>query len=388
MTFFTKWGKKKPDLGVEVRLVTIESQDRGARPCRDKFTWKICDSERQRDTLAFGFEVWFLALLPERRPIVSSVMTSADLLTGPGAWRAATCPPVASSCYALPEAAWPVLDAALVPLRRGSCPVTKLLASDELRAICAPALAPALEALETGCGFAIIERVPVERLSVPEAQAIYWLVGQVLGVPFEQNVQGTLLYDVRDTGQDVQYGARFSVTNAESTFHTDNSFGTEILDYVGLLCLRTARSGGLSQMVSAVAVHNVLRERDPDALQTLYQPFHFDQRGGVRPGEAPTTVAPVFERRGDELLCRYLRYWIHTGHEKANVPLTPAQQHALDALDAVAADPALRVEFALAPGQMYFINNRWILHNRTAFDDHPEPELRRHLVRLWLKKTS
>ena len=85
------------------------------------------------------------------------------------------------------------------------------------------------------------------------------------------------------------------MTNAESSYHTDNSFGAEVLDYVGLLCLRTARSGGLSQMVSAVSVHDILRQRHPDALRTLYQPVHFDRRGGVRPGEGPTTVAPVFE---------------------------------------------------------------------------------------------
>src|SRR5262249_8814266 len=136
------------------------------------------------------------------------------------------------------------------------------------------------------------------------ARAIYWLVGQVLGTPFAQNVQGTLLYDVRDTGQDVQYGARFSVTNAESSFHTDNSFGAEVLDYVGLLCLRTARSGGLSQMVSGLSVHDALRERDPAALETLYRPFHIDRRGGVRPGETPTTLAPVFQRDGRGLLLR------------------------------------------------------------------------------------
>ena len=80
--------------------------------------------------------------------------------------------------------------------------------------------------------------------------------------------------------------------------------------------------------------------------------------------------------------------WIHAGHDRAGVPLTPAQLSALDALDRVAGDPVLRVEFALAPGQMYFLNNRWILHNRTAFDDHPEPERRRHLVRLWLRQAS
>jgi len=46
----------------------------------------------------------------------------------------------------------------------------------------------------------------------------------------------------------------------------------------------------------------------------------------------------------------------------------------------------LRVDFVLKPGDMLFINNRWIFHNRTAFEDHAEPERRRHLVRLWLAR--
>ncbi len=305
-------------------------------------------------------------------------------LTGPGAWRADTIDPPASWYYTLPAEAWAALDKAVAAPRRQSCPVTELTASADLRALCNPALRPVLQALENGRGFAVIDRVPLDRFSSLEAQGIYWLVGQLLGTPFAQNVQGTLLYDVRDTGQDVQYGARFSVTNAESSFHTDNSFGSEVLDYVGLLCLRTACSGGLSQMVSALSVHNILRQSHPAALETLYQPFHIDRRGGVRPGEGPTALAPVFERRGRELLCRYLRYWIHAGHDRAGVPLTAEQRDALDTLDRVAADPALRVEFALQPGQIYFINNRWLLHNRTAFEDHAKPELRRHLVRLWL----
>jgi alpha-ketoglutarate-dependent taurine dioxygenase len=104
----------------------------------------------------------------------------------------------------------------------------------------------------------------------------------------------------------------------------------------------------------------------------------------VRPGEAPTAVAPVLEWRGGELVCRYLRHWIHVGHDRAGVPLTAEQLWAFDALDEAAGDPTLRAEFSLEPGQMYFINNRWILHNRTAFTDYPEPERRRHLVRLWL----
>jgi alpha-ketoglutarate-dependent taurine dioxygenase len=224
---------------------------------------------------------------------------------------------------------------------------------------------------------------PIDRYFVVEAQALYWLVGQALGQPFEQNIQGTLLYDVRDTGQSVAYGARFSVTNAESTFHTDNSFGASVLDYVGLLCVRTAKSGGLSQVISGHSVHHALADQHPDALGVLTRPFHVDRRGGVRAGEAPTLRTPVIVRENGDLIYRYLRYWIETGHQKAAEPLSADQVQALDRLDEVLARPDLRVEFGLTPGQMFFINNRWILHNRTAFQDHDQAAERRHYVRLW-----
>lgn len=248
---------------------------------------------------------------------------------------------------------------------------------------CREALKPVRAALERGRGFAIIQG-PL--LAAQQAQSLYLCVGKALGGPFAQNVQGTMLYDVRDTGQDVSQGARFSVTNYESSFHTDNSFGTEVLDYVGLLCLQTAKSGGRSQVVSGLAVHNELLAHHPDVLATLYQPFHVDRRGGLRDGDAPTIQVPILQWDGRELLVRYLRYWIEAGHEKIGVPLTPAQRKALDVLDEVLKRRDLRVEFDLKPGQMYFINNRWTLHNRTAFEDHPEMARRRHLVRLWLRR--
>ncbi len=265
-------------------------------------------------------------------------------------------------------------------------PITEIVLTDQQRSQWSEAVAPALRDLEQGRGFVIIERLPMAELSQREAVALYWLVGQLLGEPFAQNVQGTLLYDVRDTGQDVASGARFSVTSYESSFHTDNSFGDEILDYVGLLCLKTAKSGGISQNVSGLAAVEVLRKEHPDVLEILSQPLHVDRRGGTREGEAPTVLRPVIAWDEDELTLRYLRYWIEAGHEKVNQPLTAAQRRALDVLDDVLKRSALQVNFALEPGQMYFINNRWILHNRTAFVDHPELEQRRHLVRLWLKR--
>ncbi len=269
-------------------------------------------------------------------------------------------------------------------LRRDPRPVTELLLSPEERAICERELVDIRQTLEGGRGFVIVNALPSEASSAQEIRAIYWLLGQALGVPFEQNVQGTLLYDVRDTGQDVRYGARFSVTNAESTFHTDNSFGDEVLDYAALLCLQPAKSGGCSQLINGYSVAAELRRRDPAAWEVLQQPFHVERRAGVRPGEAATAQHPVVQCDGDRLIWRYLRYWIDCGHEKAGEPLSPEQVRALDALDAVLAEPSLRVEFSLQKGEMLWFNNRSLLHNRTAFVDHPEPERRRTYLGLWL----
>lgn len=307
----------------------------------------------------------------------------ATSTTDPRAWRADTIDPSAAWYHPLSETALAAFGRVL-PL---SCAITDLRADDALRLGFASDVAAIRAALEDGRGFVVITTGSRD-YSPQERSALYWLLGWLLGKPVEQNVQGTLLYDVKDTGQDVRYGARFSVTNAESSFHTDSSFMETITDYVGLLCLNGAKSGGLSQIVSGYAVREELLAQDPTALEQLTQPFHVDRRGGVRPGEEPTVRYPVFGEYERGLLIRYLRYWIEAGHEKAGVPLTAAQTAALDTLDRIASEPRLRVEFAMQPGDMLFVNNRWILHNRTAFEDHAEPERRRHLLRLWVAAQS
>jgi hypothetical protein len=305
--------------------------------------------------------------------------------TDPRGWRADTVDAPATWYYPISERGLTVLDRIIRDPKNADRPIAELMATPELRSACLDEIGRASDALEKGRGFAVLS-VPPQRYTKKEQSAAYWLVGQLLGTPFEQNVQGTVLYDVKDTGQSVQYGARFSVTNSESTFHTDNSFGETILDYVGLLCLNSAKSGGESQIVSGFAVRDQLKSRQPNAVDVLRKPFHVDRRGGLRPGDDPTARFPIFGGDDQELMVRYLRYWIEVGHEKIGQPLTSEQVEAMDALDKVAAEKPLRVQFMMKPGEMLFINNRWILHNRTGFEDHEDPEQKRHYVRLWLRR--
>ena len=170
------------------------------------------------------------------------------------------------------------------------------------------------------------------------------------------------------------------------SLHTDASFHPRPPDYAGLLCLRVAKRGGTSQLASAYSIHNRLMATEPDLLRVLYDSFVFDRRGEYEPGDSATSEASVFSWDGAELTVRYLDLYIREGHRLAERRLTKEQQSALRAIENLCSDPALQVEFGLGPGQMLFVNNHWILHNRTSFEDHHDPTLRRHLLRLWLSR--
>ena len=317
-------------------------------------------------------------------------MNSSQMLTDrvfdERAWRMSTVDDTVAWYYPLSEECLSSCKRVIRDARRHSRPITEIARPDASTNGCGEYLQPVLDALHLGRGFAIVERVPVEQLSIKEALSMYWRIGQFLGIPIEQNIEGTPLYDVRDTGKNVAQGARFSVTNAESSFHNDNSFGEPLPDLVGLLCLYTAKSGGQSQLISGYALHNELLENHPNVLKTLYQLFCFDRRGQFKTGESPTSQFPIFQWSGDELTLRYLYYYIQVGHERAGKTLTADQRRALEVVEGLLRRADFRVEFNLQPGQMLFTNNRWILHNRTAFEDYPDPEHRRHYVRLWLRR--
>jgi len=155
---------------------------------------------------------------------------------------------------------------------------------------------------------------------------------------------------------------------------------------VGLLCLNASKSGGTSQVVNGQAVGEELMRKYPRHFEILCQPFHFDRRGGIKPGDSITATYPIVERKNGDWLIRYFRSWIEAGHQRVNQPLTKEQIEALDLLDQTASKPEMMASFDMKPGDMFWINNRWTLHNRTEFEDYEDPEKKRHLVRLWLHR--
>ncbi|MEO7652328.1 MAG: TauD/TfdA family dioxygenase [Bryobacteraceae bacterium] len=245
--------------------------------------------------------------------------------------------------------------------------------------------------LRAGTGFVIVKGLPIERYTEHEASLLYWGLGMHLGRPIPQNVKGDLLYSVRDEGYviDRDYGVvagvRTSKTTAKLNYHTDSPclMAGNTPDIVCLLTLQTAKSGGESAIISGATVHNILLAERPDYLARLYQPFHMDRRAETPPGEPAIVDVPVLAY-GGELRVRYLRLYITKGHEFTGDPLDAAGKNALDYLDGIMNRDGIPFTFGMDRGDMQFVNNVFIPHSRTEFQDYPEPERKRHYMRLWL----
>jgi hypothetical protein len=249
-----------------------------------------------------------------------------------------------------------------------------------------PTLGPVLERLRAevlgGRGFVLLRGLPVEDRPIAESATAYWGVGTYFGRARSQNAKGHLLGHVYDLGTGLSAtnpNLRSYATAERQNFHIDRC------DVVALLCLRRAKSGGLSTIVSSMSVHNAMAQRRPDLLERLYRPFPIDRRGEVPEGKAPFYEAPVFNEHAGTVSVLYSRLHIGSSQRFPEARrLTPEDIEALDTLGELAADPELRLDMNFMPGDIQFLHNHTILHARSAYEDWPEAERKRHLLRLWL----
>jgi alpha-ketoglutarate-dependent taurine dioxygenase len=307
---------------------------------------------------------------------------STDEITGPQAWKREGLKPK-DWLTPLPDAAVAELDAVLKRLRLDPRPVESLAPEDFELATCTALMAAVRHKLDQ-IGLAVADRVPVERYSAPESQAVGWLLARLLGPIVAQTWSGRRLYDVKDTGQELGYGVRRSVTDLGQPFHTDAGWLWMPPAYVGLFCLESAPTGGISRFVSLVTAHNEMARRFPDRLGRLYQPFAWDRQAEHAPDAPRFARRPVYEHDSNgTLMARWYEDYVHNGQRLAGEPLDEAGREALLALRSIVDDPDNWIEFRIERGQLQYINNRQFAHSRTAFKDAPDGSRRRHMIRLW-----
>ncbi|MFC9618780.1 TauD/TfdA family dioxygenase [Streptomyces sp. NPDC056930] len=300
--------------------------------------------------------------------------------TGPAVWAG---PDLADSeewVLELSPAQIDELDAALRAVRTRGLPLLKMTADDFPLPTLAGELEHIADVLENGRGFVLVKRIPVERYSQAEVSTIFWGMGRHLGVPVSQNASGHMLGHSRDTGRSLaDPGTRGYQTRARLPFHTDGS------DALGLLCLRAARSGARTAVVSSSAVYNAILARRPDLLERLYRTHFLDLREEQAPGERPYTAVPLASWSEGRLSMRYNRCYLESAQRFPDIPpLEPMDVELFDLVDALAESPELRLEVDFEVGDLLFLNNHAVLHSRTEYEDFTEPELKRHVLRLWL----
>ena len=230
------------------------------------------------------------------------------------------------------------------------------------------------EELENGRGFLLLRGLPVERYSESQINLIYYAIGLHLGEPVGQNPKGDLLGTVMNVADPNDKNSRVYQTNLYLPYHTDPS------DVVGLLCLRKAKTGGLSSLVSVASIYNEILEKHPEYLGIFFKQFFYAHLGANKPG-----MSSLFNYHNGKLSCRYLRQYIELGHEVMEHPLSAVEREALDLFDEIMHREELRIDMMLEPGDLQFANNYAVLHSRTDFEDHSEEGKQRKMLRLWLK---
>lgn len=276
---------------------------------------------------------------------------------------------------------------AIVPeLRREKKPVDQVDPDRHALPECRALMKKVQAALDDGVRFAVVDRLPMDELSDEEAESLYWILSSFIARPVQQKLTGAMTYKVHDTGRKATAGSgiRPDQTNMDQFFHNDNSYNTTPPEYVALLCVRPAKSGGISHVISFYTVNNALLREHSHVIPRLYRPFWFDRQKENLPQDSDVMSAPMFSYDG-RLRARMGLFQIRSGYTLQNEAMDKEAVEAMDALKAVFADPSLTFDFVMERGQMQFVNNRELCHRRTEFQDFEDPAQKRLLMRLWLR---
>ena len=241
------------------------------------------------------------------------------------------------------------------------------------------------ERLLDGVGLFVIDGICMESFSVKEKTSIYTLTSKILGELIIQNIKQEKIIEIKDVGKSMKTGGRYHETKEGGSHHTDSPQWKNVPDYLGLFCVHNAKKGGTNLFLSAYTIHNRILQERKDLLDIFYEKFYFDKRGEFKDGESPTVFQPIFELKNKKLFFRYLRNYIDAGHDIQNQPLSQPQKDALTYLDNLMHMEDITLKYDLKPGDMVFSDNHRVVHGRTSFEDYDDENLKRFMLRTWIK---
>lgn len=312
---------------------------------------------------------------------MTGLRTSAHHINDPSVWMAADFGKSRSWAHDLPDESIEELLAFVRTARAGGRDYVAVSKEKAALPKTAALLSTVYDNLETGVGFSVISRFPVELFNYDESLIAYAALSSHLGVLVDQSYAGAMKADVKDLGVKYGKGVRGYLSNAALRFHTDGAA------FTGLLCLGEAAEGGLSVLTSSGALNNAILQQSPQTYKVLENGFYHHRRGEHAPGENPVSARPipVFAFYDGLLQCTYDRNQSLWAKEEGIV-FTGEQIAAMDYLDALMARPEYQLQMEMRKGDVQFVNNFTVMHARTEYHDSSEKQ--RHLVRYWIEPAS
>lgn len=299
-------------------------------------------------------------------------------LVDPAGWTAEELAANDDWIYELSGAECDEIAAAVQAIEKSGQEIKDIRSGDFTLPVFGPMMVALRDEMLNGRGFVLIRGLPVANFTRKQSAIAYWGLSTFFGRVVSQNGKGHLLGHVKDVGGD--YGdanTRGYLTNAHMGFHSDRC------DYVGLLCLQPAKSGGESRIVSAVTLHNEILARRPDLMAELVKDYYWSWVGEIPPGSKPYYKMPVFSFQDGFVCVRGVSSQIFKSQGMEDVPdFTDKQVEALEFYKALVEELAFDMEFR--QGDIQILHSHVTLHSRRGFEDWPAPEHRRHLLRLWI----
>ena len=250
--------------------------------------------------------------------------------------------------------------------------------------------------LESGRGFGVVRGVPIDTYSEESLKILSWGMCSYFGPGIPQSHQGDWINHVIDlSDQTSAPRPEFDHIIKRKTLRTNHGggeldFHTDTTDIFALFCLRNAKSGGVSRLVSSAMVHNQILAEKPDYVKALYDGYHYmsqtDDNVG-RTDKVSSKRVPVFTRKGDTVQGYYISQVVQRAIDHGGVTYNSVEDDARHELQRIAERPGVAHEFLLQPGDLLVVNNRAVMHARHDYEDFPEMDRRRHLFRLWMATT-
>jgi len=322
------------------------------------------------------------------------MLDTMEPATGPAVWMGSDLANVGDWIIQLTSDDIAELDAALADVERKKIPLQDITTAD----FPLPGLGVRLRAfadeLEHGLGFGVVRGVPVEKYTEEACKILSWGLCSYLGSGIPQSRQGDWINHVIDltdvtstTMPDLAHivkrkELRSNHEGGELRWHTDST------DIIALFCLTKAKAGGASRLASSAKVHNLIREQSPECLRALYDGYHYMSLADD--DETPSVSAeriPVFKRRGKSVSFYYIPQVVERAIDRANVSYSAVENDARDIIQSAANSDGVPLEFTLEVGDLEVVNNRIVMHARREYEDYPELDRRRHLLRLWMATT-